>query len=115
MSTPDEEVAELQRRYPGSTRCEEGGTTFYFIPELPLPQGCSPTTVDALLCPTPRDGYPSRLFFAEQVQTPPKPTPLNWNGTPRILERNWHAFSWLDVPALPLVDLVQAYTRALLP
>ncbi|HKW22799.1 MAG TPA: hypothetical protein VJO13_15540 [Ktedonobacterales bacterium] len=115
MSDLDEQVTDLQRIYPGSKRCEEGGTTFYFIPQLPLPPGCSPTSVDALLCPTPRDSYPSRLYFAERAQTPPLPTPLNWNGSARILERNWYAFSWVEIPALPLVDLVQAYTRALLP
>ncbi len=112
MSTPDEELAELQRTYPGSKRCEEGGTTFYFIPDLPLPQGCSPASVDALLCPTERDGYPSRLYFADRIQSP---AGLNWNMQPRALERNWNAFSWAAVPDLPLIDLVLAYTRALLP
>ncbi len=112
MSSPDEEVAELQRCYPGSKRCEEGGTTFYFIPNLPLPQGCSPASTAALLCPTERDGYPSRLYFAEHIQSP---AALNWNMQPRALERNWHAFSWAAIPNLSLTDLVLAYTRALLP
>lgn len=112
MSTRDDELANLQERYPGSKRCEEGGTTFYFIPSLPLPAGCTPAATDVLLCPTPRDGYPSRLYFADQVQSP---AGLNWHVHPRILERNWHAFSWQNVPDRPLLDLVLAYVRALLP
>src|SRR5690348_15146415 len=99
MSDPDEELAALQRTYPGSKRCEEGGTTFYFIPNLPLPEGCTPCSTDALLCPSQRDGYPSRLYFAERVQGP---VALNWNTTCRILERNWTAFSWQAVPARSL-------------
>lgn len=112
MGNPDEELAELQRLYPGSKRCEEGGTAFYFIPNLPLPADCTPDSTDALLCPTGRDGYPSRLYFAELIQGP---IALNWNTQSRILERNWHAFSWNQVPNMPLADLVHVYVRALLP
>lgn len=115
MSNLDEELAALQRTYPGSKRSEDGGITFYFIPNLPLPDGCTPRSTDALLCPTGRDGYPSRLFFAEQIHVPPRPDTLNWNGSCRILERNWYAFSWRAVPARSLVDLVHTYVRALLP
>lgn len=111
MSNRDEELAELQRRYPGSKRCEEGGTTFYFIPKLPLPDGCTPAATAAILCPTPRDGYPSRLYFADQIQSV---AVRNWNVHPYILGQNWHAFSWSNVPELPLTDLVLTYVRALL-
>lgn len=112
VSIRDDELVELQRRYPGSKCCEEGGTSFYFIPDLPLPPGCTPASTDALLCPTARDGYPSRLYFAERVQSP---AALNWNMQPRVFEQTWHAFSWSNVPDLPLADLVLAYVRALLP
>ena len=33
-----------------------------------MPNGCTPARVDASLCPTPRDGYTSRLFFAHKVE-----------------------------------------------
>lgn len=105
-------LAALERQFPGAKRYQEGGMTFYFIPRLRLPAGCIPEQVDALLCPTARDGYPSRLFFAERVQGP---APRNWNGDSHILGRRWYAFSWADIQGLPLVDLVLAHVRALLP
>ena len=106
------EFAELQRQFPGAKQCQEGGTTFYFIPGLGMPPGCTPEHTDVLLCPTPRDGYPSRLFFAACVQGP---VSRNWNGDSHILGRRWYVFSWSDVQGLRLVDLVLAHVRALLP
>src|SRR6185312_12293996 len=101
MSDELDEMVELERLYPGVKRCEEGGALFYYIPILLLPSGCIPTQTEALLCPTPRDGYPSRLYFAQQVQGP---VTLNWNTTCRILEHTWHAFSWSGVPDGRLKD-----------
>lgn len=107
-----DELAELEHLYPGAKQREEGGTVFYYLPTLPLPAGCTPAQIEALLCPTPRDGYPSRLYFAQQVQGP---VGRNWNTTSRIFERDWYAFSWSGVPQARLKDLVGAYMRALLP
>ena len=88
---PADQIEEL-RQFGKLQQAQEGGTTFLLISQLIMPAGCTPDRVDVLLCPTPRDGYASRLFFAEQVRKPG--CALNWNGTVRILERNWHAFSW---------------------
>jgi hypothetical protein len=112
MTNELDELVELVCLFPGAKRCEEGGAVFYYIPILPLPIGCIPAQTEALLCPTPRDGYPSRLYFAQQVQGPVK---LNWNTTCRILERTWYAFSWSGVPGGQLKKLIWAYVRALLP
>jgi len=113
MGVPDDELAELRRRHPGAKRCEEGGALFYHIPNLPLPPGCTPAQTDALLCPTPRDGYPSRLYFAQAIQGP---VTRNWNtNNVRLFERDWFAFSWSGVAGRRPADLVLAYVRALLP
>ncbi len=112
MDVLADKLAELQRQFPGAKQCQEGGTTFYFIPSLHMPPGCIPQHTDVLLCPTARDGYSSRLFFAARVQGP---VPRNWNGDSHILGRQWYAFSWSDIQGLPLVDLVLAHVRALLP
>jgi hypothetical protein len=109
MSFPQDQVAELKQLCGGVSQCGEGGCTFLLLSELRLPEGCSPSVNDALLCPTPRDGYQSRLFFAERIQTKNK---LNWNGQVRIVERNWEAFSW-KVSAEPrLIQMVAAHLRA---
>src|SRR4051812_44343348 len=78
MSFPDDQVGELKRLCPLAQHCDEGGRSYVLLPGLALPEGCSPATTDALLCPTERDGYPSRLFFADRVASS---APLNWNAT----------------------------------
>ena len=69
MTIPEEEVAELKQLCPDVQQCEEAGCTYLLLPGLILPEGCSPSRTDVLLCPFARDGYSSRLFFAERVQS----------------------------------------------
>ena len=91
MSFPEDQIAELTELFGEVKLHVEGGVPYFFLPQLRLPDGCTPAQVDALFCPTSHHGYTARLFFAERIN-PPKS--LNWNATARILERNWHAFSW---------------------
>jgi hypothetical protein len=112
MDFPSDQIEELRLLCPEASRCEEGGSVFFLLPAVALPPACEPAITDLLLCPTPRDGYPSRLFFAEAVKSS---TSQNWhvNGV-RIIERNWHAFSWrVTRPGLRLAQLVSAHLRAL--
>jgi hypothetical protein len=112
MDFPDDEIQELKALHGSVQRADEGGVTFFMLPLLHLPEGCSPERVDSLLCPTARDGYSSRLFFAEKPHS--RSTP-NWNGQVRILERNWYAFSWRiqDPAPLRLAQMVQVHLRGL--
>jgi hypothetical protein len=112
MTFSEDELEELKGLYGGIQTANEGGDTYFFIVGLPLPEGCNPGRVDALLCPMPRDGYPSRLFFAERPSSRSSP---NWNGQVRILERNWFAFSWKITASerLRLAQIVQAHLRGL--
>jgi len=112
MDFPKEQIEELKQIYGEVGFCEEGGYNYFFIPNLPLPDGCAPEKVDVLLCPMTRDSYPSRLFFAEKIKTK---TERNWNanGT-HILERNWYAFSWkVNQPNLRLIQIIRAHLRGL--
>lgn len=110
MSYPADEIAELKELCPEVRLCDEGGITYFLLPQLHLPTGCTPAQIDALLCPTPRDGYTSRLFFAQQVASP---RGRNWNFNQRILEHNWHAISW-QIPAgcLRLAQMVMIHLGA---
>jgi hypothetical protein len=113
MSFPEDQIVELKALYPGLAAHAEGGTTYLLLPQAKLPEGCSPSQTDLLLCPTERDGYPSRLFFAQVVQCSKSPN-LNWNGNARIVERNWHAYSWrVKTPGLRLAQIVTSHMRAL--
>lgn len=110
MRTPATDLDELQKAFPKAKQATEAGSTFYLLPELALPTGCTPAHADALLCPSQRDGYESRLFFSEVI-TPP--TPRNWNASAvRILEQNWFAISWRTRPGLRLVQMISAHLEA---
>lgn len=93
MTIPQEQLDELKRVYSDIATAEEGGRAYIRINKLSLPRGCSPQVVTALLCPVPRDGYESRLFFSQAIQHKGKGT--NWNAKGVcILGENWWAFSW---------------------
>ena len=111
---PLDEVAELRRYCSQVASAPEGGCNYLLLQDLILPDGCAPSTCDALLCQSPRDGYQSRLFFSVQVASG---RTLNWNASGvRILDRNWHAFSWkVDTPSLRLAEMLvrhlEGFTR----
>lgn len=104
-----EQLEELLRPYPGVHEAQEGGVTFYLLPSLAMPEGCQPATVDALLCPVPRDGYESRLFLATRVTCA---VGQNWNSEVRLFERTWHAASWRTRAGLRLAQMVSAHLDA---
>ncbi|MFN0139222.1 MAG: hypothetical protein ACKVQW_03935 [Pyrinomonadaceae bacterium] len=94
MSTR-EQIDGLKRVSAEVMSAEEAGITYYLLPRLKMPAGCQPSEMDVLLCPTARDGYHSRLFFAERVSST---IALNWREPVHILERTWQVFSWQVPP-----------------
>lgn len=110
MSYPEDQVEELRQICPGARQCTESGVPYFFLPGLRLPDGCTPSQVDALLCPTSHHGYTSRLFLAEQVRSPQS---RNWSTTARLFERNWHAISWnIQRTDLRLAQILALQLRA---
>ncbi len=110
MSFPGEQVAELSALYPGLQQATEAGVLYFLIPSLALPAGCSAASVDALLCPTQREGYESRLFLSKQITCA---ATRNWNASNiRVLERNWFAVSWKTRSGLRLAQMVSAHIEA---
>jgi hypothetical protein len=71
---------------------EEAGREYILLPNLKLPAGRNPSTIDALLCLSEREGYPTRLFLAARYVE----CGNNWNEY-RILDRTWHTWSWNHV------------------
>jgi hypothetical protein len=114
MPLAPEEMEELNVAFPGVVQAAEGGVDYIFVPDLHLPAGTKPEKVDALLCPSAqKHGYPSRLFFAERLQSTKT---LNWNppNGVRILERIWHAYSWkINQTGLRLIQLAAIHLKAL--
>lgn len=92
MSVSADDAKEMKAIFAGLLAASEGGTDFILIPKLPLPVDCDPAAVDALLCLSPRDGYPSRLFLSAKIKH--NGPGQNWNADQLILGRRWFAVSW---------------------
>jgi hypothetical protein len=110
MSFDETQIAALKRITPFLSYAQEGGYKFILIEKLQLPEGCKPQVVDALLCPTPREGYESRLYFSSQITGCPQ---RNWNGNIRVLDRNWYAISWRVPGGLNLYEILLVHLKAL--
>lgn len=115
MAWPGDQVDELKRLFGEVQSAEEGQATFFLFPSLQLPDGCTPERARALLCPSPRDGYTSRLFFAQKITVANATQALNWNSNnQRILEENWFAYSWkISRSDLRLAQMVADHLSAL--
>ncbi|HEX8670747.1 MAG TPA: hypothetical protein VF710_02615 [Longimicrobium sp.] len=111
MTFPEEQIAELTALFPEVQQAEEGGVTFFMIPAHSLPDGCTPGTVDLLLCPSYRDGYPHRVFYSAPVQGG---NALTWS-TFYILGRPWYAVSWRTRDGLRLAQILAAHLDAVRP
>jgi hypothetical protein len=108
---PSDQIDEMRKLYPRAFIASDGGVEYVLIPEMPMPPNCSPDKLDVLLCPRPRDGYSSRLFFSQLVSSARRP---NWNKqNERILERNWFAYSFKVPEGLRLAQLVALHLKGL--
>ncbi len=111
MGFPEDQVRELKELCQEVRQAAEGGLPYFLLPNFAIPEGCHPSSLDLLLCAAPRDGYNSRLFFAQQVSSRKS---LNWNAQGmRILERNWWAYSWKTRDGLRLAQMFAAHLDAL--
>jgi hypothetical protein len=110
MKFPEEEINELIAIIPSVSYANEGGYDYLLLEQLKLPDGCQPAVLDVLLCPNPREGYQSRLFFASEVIGGPQ---RNWNSNIRALGRNWYAVSWATSPGLKLIEMLAVHLKAL--
>lgn len=112
MAVPivEDELAELVGWFPRAKVFLEGGKEYVLIPQARLPEFGTERALDLLLCPTERDGYPSRLFLEAQVAAGPQRPWLPYH----ILDRQWWAYSWrVDAGPQRLLQLVQLHARAL--
>jgi len=83
---------EIRQICPQAEAMHEAGRDYVFLPGLKLPLGRQPAIVDALLCLSAREGYPTRLFLS----APLPDRGQNWSQY-QILGRAWHSWSWNQV------------------
>lgn len=108
-----ESLALLQRSFPDAVVMKEGGQEFVFIPKLPVVTNRSTdvTEVDALLCPSAHSSYTTRLFLEKPFVGAGQSN--NWS-IHRILERQWHTWSWNNVPpGNALLQILASHLNAL--
>ena len=110
MNFPIDQIEELKRIAPSVSEATERGYSYLLIENLQLPDQCIPSVVNALLCPTPREGYNSRLFFSSKIEGIPA---RNWNGNIRALDRNWYAISWQVLDGLRLAEILMVHLNSL--
>lgn len=104
------QIDELKQVSPDLRCAEDGGRTYFLLKDYPLPNGCTPTSMDLLLCPNPGNGYNSLLYFSTR---PTGSLPRNWNGKAHVFGRNWISFSWKSGPGHTLLHMLQLHLNAL--
>lgn len=108
-ATIADDLAELGLFCGTVTEFREGGKRYVLLERVTLPTGCSPVATEALLCPEERDGYQTRLFLAEPVNGRAD----NWT-VHRVLDRNWHTWSWQGISANQrLAQILRGHLRGL--
>lgn len=111
MAPLADQAQHLKAYCKGVSTLQDGGMTLYRLEALALPDGCSPPRIDALLCNFERDGYQSRLFFAQRLQCPIE---RNWNFDGPIAGQRWFSFSWkVDPSGLCLRQLLASHLEGL--
>jgi hypothetical protein len=101
---PQTQFDELKKHFPNAKEFEEG-YEYILLPALSLPNG---EIMDVLLCPQLREGYHSRLFFADKFElNEEKPWSQFYIG-----DKNWYAYSWQPPTGLTLVQMIGNHLKA---
>lgn len=107
-----EDLNELKKVCSGAKVMQEGGIDYVYLPELDVITSQASYKLDSLLCPSQHpSGYMTRLFLTESLNGCGQSN--NWTQH-HILDRNWHCWSWQNVPPTQsLVQILAAHLRAL--
>jgi hypothetical protein len=110
MEFAEQDIQALKEIAPSLSVANEGGYSYILINKIKLPSNCKPLEIDALLCPMQKDGYQSRLYFAEKLSG--CNIALNWNANVRILGRTWYGISWQTPEGLSLKEMLLVHLKA---
>lgn len=103
---------ELRKICAGAGVMTESGIDYIFLPNLTVVTSTATQELDALLCPSQHpSGYMTRLFLSTPLRGAGKSN--NWSEH-RILERQWHTWSWQHVSGTQAPSqILAAHLRAL--
>jgi hypothetical protein len=92
----------------GALLLTEGGQPVVMLPAFGFTAGDKAYQMDLLLMPFKHSGYVTRLFFERKIEG----RGANWRQY-RVVERNWWAPSWNNVPAtMPWRQMLMAHLQA---
>ena len=105
-------MEELRNICAGVKVMAESGIEYIFLPNLTVVTNAATQELDALLCPSHHpSGYMTRLFLSAPFRGAGQSN--NWTEH-RILERQWHTWSWQHVSANQApAQILAAHLRAL--
>ena len=107
--TTEEQLAGLRQLCKEPELRVEGGISYVVLAQIKVTVAGSVRVVDALLCAGAHNGYTTRLFLSQ----PFPERAANWSQWV-IFGRNWHTWSWQNVPAdIPWIQMVLEHLRAL--
>ena len=108
MSAPAENFARIKAMHEAAVLLKEGGNALALLPAFSFAAAGRWETMDLLLVPFQHSGYVTRLFFEREV--PGRGN--NWTNH-RVVDRNWCAPSWNNVPpTMPWPAMLCAHLRA---
>jgi hypothetical protein len=109
VSDDAEQFADMKAMHAGAVLLKEGGNPVVMLPAFGFTAaGDQPQHMDLLLVPFAHSGYVTRLFFEHPI--PGRGS--NWKQH-RVVERNWWAPSWNNVPAtMPWRQMLLAHLGA---
>ena len=94
MNDSTQEIEKLSELHKGTILLKEGDKPVVLLPEFGFISGGRELTMDLLLVPFEHSGYVTRLFFERRIEGRGN----NWKQH-RVVDRNWWAPSWNNVPA----------------
>lgn len=108
MSPDSAQLDALRALHPACRLLKEGGVSVVFLDGFAFRGADQDVRMDLLLHPAPHSGYTTRLFFERAVAG----RGANWKRF-RLMERDWWAPSWQNVPAtLAWPKMLAAHLRA---
>ena len=108
MNDQDKELARLKAMHETAVLMKESGKPVALLPAFTFTTAGRVETMDLLLVPFKHSGYDTRLFFEHMINGRGN----NWTHH-RVVDRNWWAPSWNNVPAiLPWPAMLCDHLRA---
>lgn len=104
-----QQFEDLKAFVPDAIVMRDGAIDYVFLPWFKVQVAGTERVLDCLLCPVQHGGYTTRLFLSERLNHRGQ----NWS-VHNILGREWHTWSWNNVPpTLPLVQILLSHLGAL--